>query len=160
MPGEYVTRIYDKDNESDIYASGTFTVGAVSKSDYRSNSTFVACKSVNDDWEAVGETKKIAAGSCIQFLYKASKSMPPIKNYFVVWAIRKVKSDGSLEYVNDLLQNVGDNGWRYCATNDVCEFSKPGTYRVYLVTKENSDSMHGDISDNAEYFGKMEFTVE
>ncbi len=153
--GKYVARVIDKEHESTVYGTANFSVSAATTPDYKHNNTFVACKSVNDDWNAVGETKKISAGSCIQFLYKAKDK---INHYFVVWAIRYIKNDGGEEYVNDLLQNVGDDPWRYVATNDVCEFSKAGKYRVYLLDKAESDSMHGSIGDT--YFGKMEFMVE
>lgn len=157
MPGEYVARVYDKDNEGDVYGTSSFTVVDGGKPDYKNNSTMVACTLVNDDWEPVGETKKIKAGSCIQFLYKASKSMPKITNYFMTWCIRKVGPNGD-EYVNDLLQNAGDGGWRYLSTDNVCEFSKPGKYHIYITDKSTADAMHGDIGE--QYFGKMELTVE
>ena len=58
-PGDYIARVVDKENDKDIYGSATFTVGAVNKPDYKNNCTFVACKSVDYDWNAVGETKTI-----------------------------------------------------------------------------------------------------
>jgi hypothetical protein len=157
-PGEYIARIYDKDNESDVYVASSFTVIDGGKPDYKNNSTMAACASVNDDWNPVGETKKIKAGSCIQILYKASKSLPVIKNYFMVWAIRKVAPNGDEEYVNDLLQTAGDDGWRYLAAENVCEFKTPGKYRVYILEKSESDALHGVVAQN--YYGKMELIVE
>lgn len=158
MPGEYVARLYDKDNESDVYGSANFSVADGGAPDYKNNSTMVACASVNDDWNPVGETKKIKTGTCVSFLYKASKSLPPIKNYFMVWAIRKVSANGEEEYVNDLLQNAGDDGWRFLATDNLCEFRTAGKYRVYILEKSESDALHGVVGHN--YFGKMELMVE
>ena len=158
-PGEYVARIYDKDNESSVFGTASFSVGTASLPDYKHNNTFVACASVNDDWNPVGEKKSIKAGSCTSFLYKASKSQPVITHYAMIWSIRRIKTDGSEDYVNDLQQMVegGEKGWRFLSTDNVCEFSKPGTYRIYLFDKETSDSHHG-VSD--EYYGMMEFKVE
>ncbi len=154
-PGEYVARVFDKDNEKDVFASGTFKVTAATTPDYKNNCTFVTCKSVDDNWNPIGETKKIKAGECTQFLYKAKDK---INNYAMVWAIRRVKPNGDEEYVNDLLQMLDGNPWRFVATDNVCEFSTPGKYRVYLIEKNESDALHGGTISS--YFGKMEFAVE
>lgn len=152
--GNYVARFLNKDDNSDIYATANFTVGASAIPDYKNNSTFVFCKSVDDNWNPVGQTTKIKAGDCIQFLYKAKDK---IHDYFMEWEIVRLKADGTEEYVNDLLQNAGDEPYRYLATDNVCEFSTPGKYRVYLMSKNEYDSHHG-VSDN--YYGMAELIVQ
>jgi hypothetical protein len=158
-PGEYIARLVDKDNTSDVYGTGDFEVRAANANsrDYKNNSKFYACKSVNNDWNPVGETTTIKAGSCIQFLYKADKSQDKITHYFMYWSIRRIKADGSEDYINDLQQNAGDDPWRYLGSGDVCEFSKPGMYRIYLFDKETLDSHHGT---SEEYYGKIELMVQ
>lgn len=152
--GQYVARFVNKDDNSDVYATTNFTVGASAIPDYKHNSTFVFCKSVDDNWNPVNPVTKIQAGSCIQFLYKAKDK---IHDYFMMWCIRRIKADGSEEYVNDLQQDAGQDPYRFLATDDMCYFSQPGKYRVYLMSKNEYDSQHG-VSEN--YFGMAEITVQ
>jgi hypothetical protein len=155
--GEYIARLIDKDHEDNIFATATFRVGAATTPDYKHNSTFVACTSVNDDWSPVGETKSIQAGSCIQFLFKASRSLPTITHDFVMWAIRRVNGTEE-EYVTDLQQTMGTEPWRFVSTDNVCEFTKPGKYRIYLISKSTLDALHGTVGND--YFGMMELIAK
>ena len=152
--GSFVARFVNKDDNSDVYATANFTVGASAIPDYKHNSTFVFCKLVGDNWNPVSATTKMQAGTCIQFLYKAKDK---IHDYFMMWCIRRVKADGSEEYVNDLQQDAGQDPYRFLATDDVCDFSQPGKYRVYLMSKNEYDSQHG-VSEN--YFGMAEISVQ
>lgn len=152
--GSYVARLINKDNDKEIYAESNFSVAGMEKPNYKKNSTFVFCKSVDDGWNPVGVVKSIKAGSCIQFLYKAKDK---IHHTFMIWKIVRLKTDGTEEYVNELQQNAGDDPYRFLATDNVCEFSKPGKYRVYLYDKNTYDSHHGTAE---EYYGSGELIVE
>lgn len=161
--GQYKVLIFDNDNENTVFYTGNFSVTsskAVTSVDYKQNSKFVICKYVDDNWNPVGETKNLKAGECCQFLYKAKDKI--YVDNFMIWGIYLVKPDSSLEFVNELQQavsNEGGEGYRFLATDNVCEFSKKGKYRIYLVEKAEWDSHHGD-AESCKYFGKTEFTVQ
>mgnify|MGYP000967628535 FL=1 len=152
--GIYNCKLRDKENENDVYGTASFTVSPKPLVDYKNNSTLVVCKTVDDNWMPVGETSKIKTGTCVNFLYKAKDRM----NFdFLVWAIVKIKADGTEEYINHLQQSMSSNPYRYtCTTEGICNFEKPGKYRIYLLDKANWNA-----GQNAnEHLGKTELTVE
>ena len=154
MQGDYVARLVNKDNDKEVYAVNTFSIAGMAKPDYKSNSTFVFCKSVDDNWNAVGAVPKIKKGDCISFCTKPKNKM---YESVMMWVIMRVKNNGTEEYVNDLQQDAGNDPYRFLATDNVCEFSAPGKYRIYLFDKTTYDTHHG-ISN--EYYGKGDLTVE
>ncbi len=153
--GNYTVVVRDKENEADIYSTENFTVAEKPKVDYKNNSTLVVCTTVDDNWMPVGQTATVKKDACMNFLYKAKDRM----NYgFLIWLVVKVKADGTEEYVNDLLQALSGNPFRYtCTTEGVCAFKDTGKYRIYLYAKDEFDASHGG---NENYLGKTEILVQ
>ena len=153
--GIYNVSIRDKDNPADVYNKVTFTVTGKPKPDYKHNSTLVACTSVDDNWNPVGQTTKFKAGQCMNFLYKAKDRMSYIT---MLWNVVRVKADGTEEYVTHLIQGAGNKPFRWLATTEgICMFNTAGKYRIYLYEKESWDNRH---DGDSQYVGKAEFTVE
>ena len=154
--GVYNIYLIDEDNPDDVYAKTTFTVLPMVKPDYKHNSTLVVCKSVDDNWNAVGATTKIKAGECMNFLFKAKDKVPGM---VMIWNVVKVNKDGNEEYVNALDQGTVGKPFRYLATTDgVCSFNEPGTYRVYIFIKDDYDTGL-QRGENSKYMQKAEVTV-
>lgn len=65
--GEYVARVVDKDNNSDVYGNTTFTVKQGAVADYKNNSTFVFCKKVDDNWNPVEPKTKSVRVNAFNF---------------------------------------------------------------------------------------------
>ncbi len=154
--GTYNIYISDQDNPADVYSKVTFVVPAKAKPDYKHNSTLVVCTSVDDNWNAVGATANIKAGTCMNFLYKAKDKIP---GTVMTWNVVKVNADGNEDYITHLMQGSGGKPFRYLATSEgVCVFNTPGKYRVYLFERDNYDtSIRRDESSN--YSGMTEVTV-
>lgn len=159
--GSYKCYLRDKDNESTVYATANYAVGGNSttttqmSSGGKSGATLDICKTVDDNWNPVGKTSKIKAGTCVQFLFKGKeKSM----NDFMMWVVEKQGDDGNYWPFYDLLQRFDNNeGWRFVSTDDICMFTSPGKYKVYFMQKDEFDSHHG-ASEN--YWAMTELTVE
>lgn len=155
--GSYVVYIRDQDNPDDVYSKTTFTVPPKPKVDYKNNSTLVVCKSVDDNWNPIGQTATVKAGDCMNFLYKAKDRV----GYAVmIWNVVKINAQGNEEYVTHLRQGTQGKPFRWLATGEgVCAFQTPGKYRVYLFKSDDYDTsiQRGEDSD---YIGKTEITVQ
>lgn len=154
--GDYVVYIRDQDHPEDVYSKATFTVPPKPKVDYKNNSTLVVCKSVDDNWNPIGQTAKIKAGECMNFLYKAKDKV----GYAVMtWNVVKVNAQGNEDYVTHLDQGTEGKPFRWLATGDgVCAFQTPGKYRVYLFRKDDYDTSI-QRGEDSNYIGKTEVTV-
>ncbi|MBL0145019.1 MAG: hypothetical protein IPP48_03900 [Chitinophagaceae bacterium] len=71
----------------------------------RKNFKIWTCKSIDDNWKAIGQTTKIKAGSCINLFFESTQK---IKNLGMMrWGIFKVEADGKETYINQK-----DQGYR------------------------------------------------
>ena len=115
------------------------------------------CKSLDDNWKAIGQTNKIKAGSCINLYFE---SQVKIKNLGDMrWGIFKVEADGKEIYVNQLDQGVGQlTEWRKLTYEECNAFALKGNYRIYISTKDDADAYFG--VNNKNYFAKADLTVE
>lgn len=151
--GAYVARYVDKDDATHVYAEMHFTVKPKPMPDYKSNSTIIFCTQVDDNWKAVGAKSVWKAGECIHFYFQSTLLVDPL---YHTWSIRRVDADGKEQPVRDLNQGAGGVAFRKLATDDVCEFAEPGTYRVYLFGQDDLERH----PDSAVYLAKGEFVVQ
>ena len=156
LEGSYVVYVRDQDHPEDVYSKVSFTVPPKPKIDYKNNSTLVVCKSVDDKWMPIGQTAKIKAGDCMNFLYKAKDKV----GYAVmIWNVVKVNAEGNEDYVTHLEQGTEGKPFRWLATTEgVCAFQTPGKYRVYLFKKDDYDTSI-TRGEDSKFIGKTEVTV-
>lgn len=155
--GTYIIYISDQDHPEDVYSKTTFVVPPQPKPDYKHNSTLVVCKSVDDNWNPIGQTTKVKAGECMNFLYKAKDKV----GYSVmIWNVVRVNEEGNEDYVTHLSQGTTGKPFRWLATDQgICVFDKPGKYYVYLFQKDTYDTQIKRTEENSDYIGKTEITV-
>jgi hypothetical protein len=156
--GTYNIYIRDQDNPEDVYSKATFTVLPKPKIDYKHNSTLQVCQTVDDNWNAVGATKTIKAGECVNFLFKAKDK---VAYSVMAWNVTKVNAEGNEDYVTVLDQGTQGKPFRYLATEGgVCVFTTPGKYRIYLFEKDKIDTQIKRTEESSAYLGMTEITVQ
>ncbi len=164
--GDYTINLVDNDNPTTVFATRSISVKpnavkASSTSDgfaYDRNKFKIwTCKSVDDNWKAIGQTSKIKAGTCINLFFESTIK---IKNKGSMrWGIFKIKANGTEEYVNQLDQGIGAlDEWRRLAYEECNAFATPGKYRIYISTKDDADAYYA--VNNKNYYAKVDLTVE
>ncbi len=166
--GDYTISLVDNDNPEKIFTTRKISVlqnanlAEKQKNDEgfpfnRTHFKIWTCKSVDDNWKAIGQTNKIDAGSCINLFFESTDKL---KNFGSMrWGIFKVKLDGTEEYVNQLDQGIGQlELWRRLTYEECDAFSTPGKYRIYISTKDDADAYFA--VNNKNYFAKVDLTVE
>lgn len=160
--GDYIARVYDEDDESNIRATAKFTVTQSENtssllSEGIGNGSLVFCDYVNDDWKAVKPVTKIHAGECINFFLTMKKNIPELDH--LSWQAYKIKADGTDDYyVDEVIQTVQNTNVKYVATEDkVCLFSEKGRYRIYAQSWIGTSNHPGNLKD---YYAKAELTVD
>ncbi|MBP6430758.1 MAG: hypothetical protein KA319_03245 [Ferruginibacter sp.] len=122
----------------------------------RKNFKIWTCKSIDDNWKAIGQTTKIKAGSCINLFFESTQK---IKNLGMMrWGIFKVEADGKETYINQKDQGVSLAEWRRLSYEECDEFKTLGKYRIYISTKDDADAYFG--VNNKNYFAKADLIVE
>jgi hypothetical protein len=151
--GNYVARYVDKDDAGTVFTEMRFVVKPKPMPDYRNNSTITFCTSVDDNWKAIGARTTWKTGECIHLYFQSTLLVDPL---YHTWSIRRLSADGTEILVRDLNQGAGGQAFRKLATDDVCEFGEPGTYRVYLFGQDDLERN----GDKAVYLSKGELTVQ
>ncbi|MBP6660220.1 MAG: hypothetical protein KA174_06030 [Chitinophagales bacterium] len=166
--GNYTISLVDNDNPQKIFITKKITVmqntnlANKEKNDEgfpynRAHFKIWTCKSVDDNWKAIGQTNKIKAGTCINLFFESTDKL---KNFGSMrWGIFKIKPNGSEEYVNQIDQGIGQlELWRRLTYEECDAFSTPGKYRIYISTKDDADAYFA--VNNKNYFAKVDLTVE
>lgn len=164
--GDYTISIIDYDKPEIVFASRSITVkpnaakvsNVVDGFPYdRSKFKIWTCKSVDDNWKAIGQTSKIKAGSCINLYFESTIK---IKNKgSMVWGIYKIKADGTEEYVNQLDQGIGAlDEWRRLTYEECNAFATKGNYRIYISAKDDADTYYA--VNNKNYYANVDLKVE
>ncbi|MEO7309748.1 MAG: hypothetical protein ABIX01_05080 [Chitinophagaceae bacterium] len=165
--GEYTITLFDNDNPDKVFAKRVITVKpneakAANKDGFeydRSQFKIWTCKDVDEKtWKAIAPTGKIKAGSCAVLFFE---SKTKIKNKGSMrWGIYKVSPEGVEMLLSQKDQGVSLNltEWSKLYYEECDAFNTPGTYRIYIATKVNSESLSNTNSDN--YYQKAELIVE
>jgi hypothetical protein len=134
----------------------TANVNAQTPSYDRSKFKLWICRSVDDNWKAVGETNKIKAGTCITFFFESQEK---IKNPGTMrWKIYKLGADGKEVFVNQKDQTLTLAEWRRMYYEEYDEFKSKGKYRIYIGIRNESEAYYGVI--DKDYFAKADLVVE
>jgi len=164
--GDYTITLVDNDNPEIVFAKRSIIVkpNAAKVSNVadgfpydRTKFKIWTCKSVDDNWKAIGQTNKIKAGSCINLFFESQNKL---KNFGSMrWGIFKIEADGRETFVNQLDQGIGDlSEWRKLTYEECNAFATKGKYRIYISTKDDADAFYAVNTKN--YFAKADLTVE
>ncbi len=166
--GDYTISLVDNDNPQKIFITRKISVmqnanlADKPKNDEgfpfnRTHFKIWTCRSVDDNWKAIGQTNKIKAGTCINLFFESTDKL---KNFGSMrWGIFKIKQDGTEEYVNQIDQGIGQlELWRKLTYEECNAFTTAGKYRIYISTKDDADAYFA--VNNKNYFAKVDLIVE
>jgi hypothetical protein len=167
--GSYSIFLVDKDRPDVVFAKRDIVVSAnaakvanvtAGAGDFpynRSKFKIWTTKSIDDNWKPVGPVSRIKAGTCITLFFD---SQDKIKNLGSMrWGIFKLDATGREVYVNQKDQGIGQLAeWRRLSYEECDEFRTPGTYRIYISSKDDAD-VHSGVN-NKNYFAKADLVVE
>jgi hypothetical protein len=164
--GENTITVVDADNHKTIFAKRMITVQPRAEKEIGSSSDFPyrreqfkiwTCKNIDDNWKPIDVVTSIKAGECIQLFFE---SKDKIKNLGSMrWGIYKLTADGREEYINQKDQGIGQlDLWRRLSYEECDEFRIPGTYRIYISSKDDADAYYG--VNNKNYFARTDLRVE
>lgn len=164
--GDYTISLVDNDKSEIVFATRSITVkpNAAKVSNVadgfpydRSKFKIWTCKSVDDNWKAIGQTSSIKAGECISLFFESQEKL---KNFGSMrWGIFKIEPDGRETFVNQLDQGIGDlSEWRKLTYEECNAFAAKGKYRIYISTKDDADAYYA--VNNKNYFAKADLIVE
>ena len=161
-PGKYFVRLANYYNKAQVWAASDFTVGVDTVGPRATGNTPAGqgkvwiCKSVDDNWNCVGESNEWKANAGFDVLFK---NPTPVGVDFIGIIFYKQDASGKdVEFMNEYQQNMGDKN-RFYATGGN-EISLPaGNYSVYIIAwgKREVYQHNGNLK---EYFAKMTLTVK
>lgn len=161
-PGKYFLRLVNYYNKSQVWATADFTVGADTVGPRAAGNTAAGqgkvwiCKTVDDNWNCVGEANEWKANAGFDVLFK---NPTPVGVDFIGIIFYKQDASGKdIEFINQYQQNIGEKNRFYATQNN--EISLPsGTYSVYIIAWGKREVMEhrGNLT---EYFAKMTLIVK
>ena len=161
-PGKYFVRLVNYYNKSQVWATTDFTVGADTVGPRAAGNTASGggkvsiCKTVDDNWNCVGESNQWQANSGFDVLFK---NPTPVGVEFIGIIFYKQDPGGKdVEFVNEYQQNIGEKNRLYATTGNSISLTA-GTYSVYIIAWGKREVMEhrGNLT---EYFAKMTLTVK
>lgn len=163
--GDYTISLVDADNPNVVFAQRKIVVNNNDAKKFNAQSDIpydrkqfkiYTCKSIDENWKVIDETKKIKAGSCINLFFESTQKL---KNLGMMrWGIFKIDENGKEVYVNQKDQGVELVLWRRLSYEECDEFTTKGHYRIYFSTKDDADAYFG--VNNKNYFAKADLFVE
>lgn len=161
-PGKYFVRLVNYYNKSQVWATSDFTIGADTVGPRSVGNTAAGggkvsiCKTVDDNWNCVGESTEWKANVGFDVLFK---NPTPVGIDFIGIIFHKQGPDGKdVAFVNEYQQNIGEKNRFYATVNN--ELKLPaGVYSVYIIGWGKRETMvhNGNFT---EYFAKMTLTVK
>jgi hypothetical protein len=161
-PGKYFVRLANNYNKSQVWATSEFTIGADTVGPRSSGNTAAGggkvsiCKTVDDNWNCVGESNSWKANEGFDVLFK---NPTPVGVDFIGIVFYQQGPDGKdVKFINEYQQNIGEKNRSYATVNN--ELRLPaGTYSVYIIGWGKRETMmkNGNLT---EYFAKMTLTVK
>ena len=160
-PGKYFVRLANYYNKAQVWATADFTVGADTVGPRSVGNTAAGggkvwiCKTVDDNWNCVGESNEWKANAGFDVLFK--NPTPVGVDFIGIIFYRQDASGKDAEFVNEYQQNIGEKNRFYATTNN--EISLPaGTYSVYVIAWGKRETMEhrGNLK---EYFVKTTLIV-
>jgi len=160
-PGKYFVRLVNYYNKAQVWAISDFTVGADTVGPRSSGNTAAGggkvwiCKSVDDNWNCVGDSNQWKANAGFDVLFK---NPAPVGVDFIGIIFYQQGADGKdVKFINEFQQNIGDKNRKYATVGD--ELKLPaGIYSVYIIPWGKRETMvhNGNLT---EYFAKTTMAV-
>jgi len=161
-PGKYFVRLANYYNKSQVWATSDFTIGADTIGPRSAGNTAAGggkvsiCKTVDDNWNCVGESTEWKANAGFDVLFK---NPTPVGVDFIGIIFYRQGPDGKdVEFINEYQQNIGDTNRFYATTNNMISLPA-GKFTVYIIAWGKRETMmhNGNLK---EYFAKMTLTVK
>lgn len=161
-PGKYFVRMANYYNKSQVWATAEFTVGADTVGPRAAGNTASGggkvsiCKTVDDDWNCVGESTEWKANTGFDVLFK---NPTPVGVDFIGIIFYQQGPDGKdVKFINEYQQNIGETNRFYATTNNMISLPA-GKFSVYIIAWGKRETMmhNGNLT---EYFAKMTLTVK
>ena len=161
-PGKYFVRLANYYNKSQVWATSEFTIGADTVGPRSAGNTAAGggkvsiCKTVDDNWNCVGESNSWKANEGFDVLFK---NPTPVGVDFIGIVFYQQGPDGKdVKFINEYQQNIGEKNRMYSTVNN--ELKLPaGTYSVYVIAWGKRETMikNGNLT---EHFAKITLTVK
>jgi hypothetical protein len=161
-PGKYFVRLVNYYNKAQVWATTDFTVGQDTVGPRAAGNTASGggkvsiCKTVDDNWNCVGESTEWKANAGFDVLFK---NPTPVGVDFIGIIFYRQGPDGKdVEFINEYQQNIGETNRFYATTNNMISLPA-GKFSVYIIAWGKRDTMmhNGNLT---EYFAKMTLTVK
>ena len=161
-PGKYFVRLVNYYNKSQVWATTDFTVGVDTVGPRAAGNTASGggkvsiCKTVDDNWNCVGESNEWKANAGFDVLFK---NPTPVGVEFIGIIFYRQGRDGKdVEFINEYQQNIGETNRYYATTNNMISLPA-GKFSVYIIAWGKRETMmhNGNLT---EYFAKMTLTVK
>ncbi len=160
--GNYFVRLVNFYNKAQVWATADFTVGADTVGPRAAGNTASGggkvwiCKTVDDNWNCVGEATEWKANAGFDVLFK---NPTPVGVDFIGIIFYRQGPDGKdVEFINEYQQNMGETNRFYATTNNMISLPA-GKFSVYIIAWGKRETMmhNGNLT---EYFAKMTLTVK
>jgi hypothetical protein len=161
-PGKYFVRLVNYYNKAQVWATTDFTVGQDTVGPRAAGNTASGggkvsiCKTVDDNWNCVGESNEWKASTGFDVLFK---NPTPVGVDFIGIIFYRQGPDGKdVEFINEYQQNIGETNRFYATTNNMISLPA-GKFSVYIIAWGKRETMmhNGNLT---EYFAKMTLTVK
>jgi len=157
-PGNYTIKIVDQYNDDRVGLTEQFmvspdTVGDRATGNIKSGiGKLMVCSTIDDNWKCVNESTTWQANRPFNLYVKLPSAVTGV---VAGWSIFKQLPDGTDgQFVDDLLQRIGDKAAYWATTND--NRLPAGKYTIYSIVWAN----RATIGNLKNYFAKTTLTVQ